>query len=79
MRAKFKCTGVSENKNYDAEVPVKVGENISLAAVTDGSEENLSFSQYTPTANMSMYITNPDVFGFFTEGNEYYLDMTPVS
>jgi hypothetical protein len=45
-----------------------------MSAVTDGSEENKSFWQYTPVGNFSMSCVNPNVN--FEQGKEYYLDIS---
>jgi len=73
IRAKFYCTGV-DCIYTDQE---KTGEEIKLMAVTEGSEENKSFSKWTPGGEVEMLITNPDAFDFYKEGEEYYLDFTP--
>lgn len=44
----------------------------------DGSDENNSFARWTPQADLSMTITNPDLLGKITEGQEFYLDFTPA-
>ena len=67
MRAKFTCTSVT---NYGS------NEEITLNAVSSGSAENESFSMYTPSAELKMNISNPDVRGFFKPDKEYYLDFT---
>jgi len=58
-------------------------ENLDLSAVCknegypeDGSDENNTFALWTPTADLSMCINNPDLFGKFKVGDEYYLDFT---
>lgn len=77
MRAKMKVVSVQASGNC---------ENIKLSAVCkkegypdDGSDENNSFARWTPTANLDMTITNPDLLGKITEGQEFYLDFTPVA
>lgn len=65
VRAKFKCQG---NTNG----------TVSLLAVTDGSEENKAFWQYTPSGSISLTITNPAAMNQFEAGKEYYVDFTPT-
>jgi hypothetical protein len=45
----------------------------------DGSDENNSFARWTPTASLSMSVTNPALIGQFAEGEEYYLDFSRAS
>jgi hypothetical protein len=46
---------------------------VNLAAVysSDPESENYSYAKATPTANLSMTITNPEAIGFFEPGAEY--------
>lgn len=78
MRAKLKITNVEScGENY---------ENLTFSAVSksdaypeDGSDENNTFARWTPTAELKMTITNPDLIGKFVEGQEFYVDFTPVN
>ena len=70
MRAKFVCDEVANNR-YGAQT-------VKLTAVTGGSEENKDFNVATPNGDLSMYIDNPNAFGFFIPNTEYYLDFTAV-
>lgn len=42
----------------------------------DGSDENNSFARWTPAAELKMTITNPNLIGGFSVGQEFYLDFT---
>lgn len=43
-------------------------------AVYEGSEENKSFSRWTPSADLTMIVSNETLAGdLFLEGEEYYL------
>ena len=42
----------------------------------DGSDENNTFAKWTPSADLNMTVTNPDLFGKIQVGEEYYLDFT---
>lgn len=44
----------------------------------DGSDENNSFARWTPSAELSMSITNPDLIGKFKVGQTFYVDFTPA-
>ena len=67
MRAKFKCQQVNK---------MEFGEQAHLAPVHSDSEENKSFSKYTPSGKLELMITNPNAEGFFKPGKEYYLDIS---
>lgn len=84
MRAKFKCTSLVEGR-YNAPTDLehheqKYNEQISFMAVysSDPTSENYSWSKATPCASLSMTIDNPGAWGRFKEGQEYFLDFTPV-
>jgi len=49
-----------------------------MNAVHGNGEENKSYSNATPCAMFEMQITNPNAFGFFQPGQEYYVDFTPA-
>jgi hypothetical protein len=76
MRAKMR---VSRVENFS-----ETSERLHFSAVSakqypsDGSDENNTFAKFTPSADLSMSITNPALVGKFTEGEEYYLDFTKV-
>jgi hypothetical protein len=70
VRAKFRCDGVQDN-------PESQSKSISLSPVTVGSEENKSFSKYTPCGSANLTISyETEAVNFFEEGQEYYLDFT---
>lgn len=85
MRAKFQVSLVQENF-YPG--PVREGEKSSetlkFQAVgapeypADGSCEDSTFSRFTPSADLSMSVTNPDLFGKFKVGDKFYADFTPA-
>jgi hypothetical protein len=92
MRAKLNCTSVQsyESDKYEGGKPVldeagkpvkqKYSEQVSFMAVysSDPQSENYAWSQATPAASMSMTITNPQAFGHFVSGTDYYVDFTAV-
>lgn len=43
---------------------------------SDPLDENNTFAKYTPSANLSLFIANPALFGKFRPGEAYYLDFT---
>lgn len=40
--------------------------------------ENKIFGEATPSADLSMFVVNPDATAQFEVGKEYYLDFNPV-
>ncbi|WP_035647304.1 hypothetical protein [Flavobacterium sp. ASV13] len=68
VRAKFVCTGVQDNPDYQSK-------SISLSPVINGSEENKSFSKYTPSGNINLNISyETEASNYFQDGKEYYVD-----
>jgi hypothetical protein len=45
----------------------------------DGSDENNTFARFTPTASLSMSVTNPALIGEFAVDEEYYLDFSKAN
>jgi len=39
-------------------------------------EENKRFSEATPSGQITMYISNPAVYGTFVPGDEFYVEFT---
>lgn len=75
MRAKLKVLAVQKHET---------SESVTLGAVykneydSTGLDENNTFAKFTPTANLSMQITNPDLLGKLEVGQAYYVDFTPA-
>jgi len=44
----------------------------------DGSDENNTFAKFTPTADLTMVINNPALYGKFEIDQEFYVDFTAV-
>lgn len=44
----------------------------------DGSDEDNTFAKFSPSANLSINIANPDLFGKFNVGDKFYVDFTPA-
>ena len=66
LLTKFKVGSVTDFGNNNVEA--------RLSAVTNSSEENKSFSIYTPGASISIHITNPEALDFFEAGEEYFIE-----
>jgi len=80
MRAKLKVTSVTKGpEGFDPH------ERLTFAAVckdgsytSDGSDEDNTFSKFTPQADLSMVIQNPALIGQFEVGQKFYVDFTPA-
>ena len=66
IRAKLKCEQVTKLATQETV--------LFTAAAGPGNEV---WSKYTPGANLSMTVTNPECFGKFNPGQFYFLDFTP--
>lgn len=81
MRAKLQVGKVS--KYPDSNDPsLTGGVSLSMFAVApdtypaDGSDENNSYAKWSPSASLSIYIANPNLFDSFEEGQRFYVDFT---
>lgn len=75
MRAKMYVSNV-EKYGDDSE-------RVDFAAVCkkegytdDGSDENNTYAKFAPSADLTMCIQNPNLWGQFNVGDEFYLDFT---
>jgi len=65
--------------------PYEGGETLTFSAVAkdgaypeDGTDENNTFSRWTPSADLKMTVNNPDLLGKFAIDQAYYVDFTPA-
>ena len=78
MRAKLVVVSV-EPAEFDGK---KHNETVSFRGVSasqypeDGSDENNSFSLWSPSVGLNIVITNPNLWGKLKVGQEYYSDFT---
>ena len=76
MRAKLRVNSVEQFEH--AEV-------LKLTAVAannypeDGSDEDNTYAKFTPSAEMNIHITNPELAGKFKPGQTYYVDFTEAT
>jgi hypothetical protein len=68
IRAKMVCDSVLTDRQG--------GRLVKFEAVLNNCEENKSFSKWTPSAQISMFVTNPQCD--FEPGKEYYVDFCKV-
>lgn len=72
VRAKMVCTKIEDQEQYKQKT-------VSFSAVIDGSKENKSFAKFTPSANLTMWISyETEASNAFEQGKEYYLDFSPA-
>lgn len=69
MRAKFTLQTV---------LLTTYGEQLTFGAQYSNSKEDNSFSDATPSASLSMSVTNKELFGKFKPGQQFYVDFTPA-
>lgn len=62
IRAKFQLVSADKHEH---------GVNVSLIPVYGDSEENKTYSKWTPYGELKLGVTNPDVQDFFEPGFEY--------
>lgn len=82
VRAKFRVHNISTHELPSADgTKTKYSERVQMSPVysSDPESENYTFSKATPSGAIELNITNPDAFGAFVEGQEYYIDFTPAS
>lgn len=71
VRAKFQCVANEPTSGEQHQV--------KLLAVVSGSEENKSFSRWTPSASVELCISDETPAATaFEVGKEYYVDFTPA-
>ena len=77
MRAKVYVSGIEK---YSAE-----SESIKFSAIpkkgqypSDGSDEDNTFSKFSPMAHFNINITNPALIGQFQLGDKMYVDFSTV-
>lgn len=80
LQAKFQCTGVQEFYTPGT-ASTKSAESVTLTAVysSDPNDPNHSWSQATPSGQLTMYISNPAAWGFYKGGQEYMLTLVPAA
>ena len=62
--------GTSGEKEY---------EELGLSAVYQGSEANKQWSKWTPSASLTMTISNPSAFGKALPGQFFFVDLIPTN
>jgi len=85
MRAKLKVTNVLQYEDEKGEVTAERlcfnavgGDNVQRGYPSDGVDEDNTFARWTPNAELTMYIQNPNLFGKFAIDQKFYVDFTPA-
>lgn len=84
MRAKLQVGSVFQHKDTDQEV---TGESVTFFGVcrtngyadTEGLDEDNTYARYSPSAQFSIMIANPALFGQFEPGQKFYVDFSPAA
>lgn len=86
--AKFRCDRIESptagspivhSEHYNREIPADAPYiRVWFDAVTNNSEENKSWSKWTPSGQLTMHITNPACYDKFVPGSEYYLTIEKI-
>ena len=83
MRAKLEVRKITSYGSPSDTCSPVTSEQIEFAAVCgtdpfgkDGESEDNTYARWTPTATLSMYITNPNLLGKITVGQKFYVDFT---
>ncbi len=74
-RCTFTCSGVTKRLSWQQKPddPPRFLYEAEFTAVSDGSEENKRFFEYTPSGTLKIGVYKDDVF---QPGKAYYLDIT---
>ena len=77
MRAKVYVSGIEKYSEQS--------ESIKFSAISrsgqypsDGSDEDNTYSKFTPQAHFNITITNPALLGQYHLGEKFYVDFTAV-
>jgi hypothetical protein len=84
MRAKVRVGSVLPHR--DPATSEMISETLQFHGVAksdgpypaDGTDENNTFSKYSPSVGLHIVCANPALFGKFEPGDTFYLDFTPA-
>ncbi|MGO4379683.1 hypothetical protein AB4Z19_15515 [Pseudoduganella sp. RAF19] len=76
---------INAEGKYDPNAePTKSMETLQMNAVcaksypADGSDEDNTYAKWSPGANLSINIANPELWDKFKVGDKFYVDFTPA-
>lgn len=75
MRAKLYVQSITRHEKSET---LKFSAVSAKSYPNDGTDENNTFAKWTPSANLEMTITNPELIGKFNPGQQFYVDFTPA-
>ena len=75
VRAKMKCFTETPLNSGD---PNERTAQVHLIPVYGDGEENKTWSKWTPSGEVRLFITNPSAIDQFEPGKEFYVDFTPA-
>jgi hypothetical protein len=75
MRAKMKVSTVQQFEGGSERIDMHPVAKPGVYPV-DGSDEDNTFARFTPGGQLSLNISNPDLYGKFKPGQLFYLDFT---
>lgn len=76
VRAKMKCYAVEHLK--DGKPDTTLADIRLMPVYDDGNPENKTWSKYTPSGEVRLFVTNPAAINAFEPGKSYYVDFTPA-
>jgi len=79
VRAKMRCIGINrraDNVALDSEKTET--QEVLLQPVYSDSEQNKTWSKFTPYGEVKLGISNPEAVGQFKLGKAYWVDFTLV-
>ena len=76
LRCKMRVGEVTHVKDAEG---LTSQERVTLQAVFGKEgDENHQWSKWTPSAQFTIHIANPDAFNKLSSGHEFYVDFTPA-
>lgn len=77
LRCKMRVAEVVRSINADGSI---ASETVKLVAVygAEGTENGV-WSKWTPSAQFTVSINNPDAFGKLSKDHEFYVDFSPAN
>jgi hypothetical protein len=79
MRAKLKLHHVDRMNSPHSETLHFHAVGPSSGYPEDGTDENNSYTKWSPSAMLQLTVANPALIGKLSEGEEYYVDFTPAN
>jgi hypothetical protein len=76
--SKFRCTEVRKTISVGSWGPAKLADAVYVTFNAVMGKENEAWSKFTPSGQLTMLITNPDLLDAFEVGKDYYLTVSPV-